>query len=88
MIEALLDPSLMQVQVVDNAGLPPDQRDARVANVEQYFTAVGIGNVLVPAAAAPPPATPAGLSLTISVQCPPPNHYIGYGDGKSRPVCD
>jgi hypothetical protein len=87
-IEALLDPSLMHVQVTDISPLPAYQRDTRVANVQRYFTANGLGGVLVPADAAPAAAGPAGLVLMINVQCPPPNGSIGYGDGKSRPVCD
>ena len=60
-IEGLLDPSLMRVQVADTSTLPADQRDTRVRNVEDYFTANGLGSVLVPAEAppAPPPGRPA-----------------------------
>jgi hypothetical protein len=88
LIEGLLDPSLMRVQVADNSALPPYQRDTRVRNVQQYFIDNGLGPVLAPSAAVPPGAGPAGLTLTISVQCPPPNGLTGYGDGKSHPVCE
>jgi hypothetical protein len=87
-IQALLDPSLMRVQVTDTSSLPVYQRDTRVANVQRYFTANGLGGVLVPVDAAPAPAGPAGLVLMISVQCPQSGSFKGYGDGKSRPVCD
>jgi len=93
-IEALLDPSLMRIQVADTSALPDRQREERVRNVNQYFRAYGLGSTLQPAA--PLPATvpgeaaaaPAGLTITISVQCPQPQGGWGYGSGKSRPVCD
>ncbi len=90
-IQALLDPSLMRVAVADTSALPADQRDTRIRNVEGYFTDNGLGFVLVPAEAAPAaagPTGPAGLTITVSVQCPPTGHYIGYRDGTSRPVCE
>jgi hypothetical protein len=102
-IEALLDPRLMQVQVADSSALPANQRDARVQNVTDYFTANGLGPAVVPATtgpldtlsggtiaggAVPADAGPTGLVLTISVTCPPRDWFIGYRDGKSRPVCD
>jgi hypothetical protein len=86
-IEGLLDPSLMRVQLADSAALPANQRETRVANVSQFFTANGLGGVLVPADAATP-AGPAGLAITILLQCPQRDWRTGYGDGKSRPVCD
>jgi hypothetical protein len=92
-IEGLLDPSLMQVQVTDTGPLSDAQRETRVRNVDQYFIANGVGATLVPA---PPRAllpaasgtAPAGLTITINVQCPPPNDRSGYGSGRSMPVCD
>jgi hypothetical protein len=87
-IEALLDPRLMQVQVADSSTLPAVQRDVRVRNVEQYFTANGLGPVLVPADPAPASAGPAGLGITISVVCPGPDGFSGYRDGRARPVCE
>jgi hypothetical protein len=86
-IEGLLDPSLMRVSVADTSSLPAYQRDTRVQNVQGYFTAMGLGSVLVPAESAPPAAGPPGLAITVNVQCPPRNHYVGYRDGMSRPVC-
>jgi hypothetical protein len=93
-IEGLLDPSLMRVQIVDTSGLPAEERDARVRNVTQYFVNNGLGSILVPAApqAVLPPgpvgATPLGLTITISVQCPHPRGQAGYDDGTANPVCD
>jgi hypothetical protein len=90
-IEGLLDPSLMRVAVADSSSLPADQRDTRIRNVEDYFTANGLGFVLVPAEASPPargPSGPPGLTITVGVQCPPTGHYIGYRDGTAMPVCD
>jgi hypothetical protein len=85
-IEALLDPSLMRVQVADTSTLPADQRGTRVQNVEAYFTLNGLGSVLVPTGALPSGAGPSGLAITISVQCPPPDRGSGYGG--SKPMCD
>lgn len=87
-IEALLDPALMRVQVADTSTLPPAQQNLRVQNVEQYFAAYGLGSVLVPAGSAASAAGPAGLGITISVECPRPNGRAGYGDGKSHPRCE
>jgi hypothetical protein len=87
-IEGLLDPSLMRVKIADTSTLPADQRDTRVRNVEGYFTVNGLESVLVPADTAPAAGGPPGLTITVSVQCPPPNHYAGYRDGTSRPVCE
>ena len=87
-IEGLLDPALMRVQVADTSALPADQRDTRVLNVKTYFTVNGLGSVLVPAEAAPAGAGPAGLTITIGVQCPPPDGRAGYSDGQARPMCD
>ena len=86
-IEGLLDPALMQVQVADTSTLPLAQRDLRVHNVDQYFVANGLGSVLVPGDATPTGAGPAGLVITIGVQCPPPSGRSGYSDGKSHPRC-
>jgi len=92
-IEALLDPRLMQVQVDDNSVLPVDQRDARVQNTMDYLAANGLGSIVVPAGsvaggASPTDAGPPGLVLTISVACPPGDRFIGYRDGTARPNCD
>jgi hypothetical protein len=91
-IEGLLDPKLMRIQVTDTSTLPADQRDARVQNVVQYFVANGLGSTLGPAT--PQQATlpgsadtaPAGLRITISVQCP---HHdgAGYDSGDANPAC-
>jgi hypothetical protein len=93
-IEALLDPTLMRVQIADTSALPDDRRDARVRNVSQYFIVNGLASMLQPAdplqaiPPAPPSTSPAGLTMTISVQCPDRHRWTGYGSGRSRPVCD
>jgi hypothetical protein len=89
-IEGLLDPTLMRVQVADTSALPANQRNTRVQNVEAYFADNGLESVLVPAnpAQVTAAAGPAGLTITVEVQCPPPDHHIGYRDGLSRPVCE
>jgi hypothetical protein len=92
-IEGLLDPKLMSIQIADTSALPEDQRDTRIHNVERYFITYGLAPSLAPSTAAPPAATqaaatPAGLTITISLQCPARTGGAGYGDGKSKPVCD
>jgi hypothetical protein len=86
-VEALLDPALMRVQVADTSTLPDNQRNTRLRNVQNYFTANGLGPVLVPATAPAAPG-PAGLAITINVVCPPPDGFIGYGSGARHPACD
>jgi hypothetical protein len=48
-IEAMLDPALMQVQLADTSTLPDNQRNTRLRNVQNYFTDNGLGPVLLPA---------------------------------------
>jgi hypothetical protein len=86
-IEGMLDPSLMRVQITDTSTLPEEQRDARVRNVAAYFGANGLGNVLSVADPASPEASPAGLAITISVICPTNTDSYGYGTGRSTPAC-
>jgi hypothetical protein len=87
-IEGLLDPSLMRVQVADTAALPDRQRQERIRNVNQYFVAYGLGSTLETAVPEPASSGPAGLTIDIRVKCPPRHDRIGYGSGKSMPVCD
>jgi hypothetical protein len=86
-VEGLLDPSLMRIQVADTSALPIDQRDTRVRNVIEYFQVAGLGPSVQPGEA--PQATPPGLAITISVQCPQrAASWNGYGTGESQPICD
>jgi hypothetical protein len=93
-IEALLDPSLMQVRLGDTSELPADERDARINDVARYFEDYGLGSTLQPAAPPQPmpPVSagpvPRGLTITISVHCPNRQGIIGYGDGRAHPTCD
>ena len=91
-IEGMLDPSLMRVQVADTTALPADRRETRVRNVQEYFTDNGLAEVLqpsgLPAATSQAGAAPAGLNITISVYCPPADRTFGYTDGRSKPVCE
>jgi hypothetical protein len=87
-IEALLDPALMRVQVTDTSTLPAYQRDVRLQNVARYFVANGLQPVLVPSGSEATPAGAAGLVLTIRLDCPKPDGLIGYGDGRAHPMCD
>lgn len=93
-VEALLDPSLMRVQVTDTSTLPDNQKDARIQNVAQYLVANGLGQTLLPTQAGqamptgamPTGAVPEGLQLTINVQCPDHRENAPYGP--SNPMCN
>ncbi|MDR3533048.1 MAG: hypothetical protein P4L90_21125 [Rhodopila sp.] len=93
-VEGLVDPSLVQIGVTDTSALPADTRDTRVRNVTQYLEDFGLGASLQPTApsqAIPPGSAglgPAGLTLTISVQCPQRQGAAGYGTGAAEPACD
>ena len=89
-IQALLDPDLMRVQVADTSALADDQRDARVRNVVQYFADYGLAPTLRPAEPLPPgsAATPAGVAISISVVCPHRDDGTGYDDGQRKPDCE
>jgi len=98
-VESLLDPRLIQIQLADTSPLSDYQRDARVRDMTQYLTEYGLGPTLQPAA--PPQsavpvqavsagsgnAAPAGLTITISVQCP--DHYArtSKGSDEANPYC-
>ena len=87
-IEALLDPSLMRIGVTDTSALSPDQKAARVGNLTQYIQSMQLGSTLQPAepAEAQRPG-PAGMLLTINVQCPHRNDGSGYDSGVRKPGC-
>jgi len=92
-VEGLLDPTLMRIEVADTSPLPPDERDARVRNVTSYLRAYGLGSTLQPVAPAPAmpsaqPGAPPGLTITIGIQCASSHDGLGYGSGRPRPVCD
>ncbi|HEY0185454.1 MAG TPA: hypothetical protein VGC09_21850 [Rhodopila sp.] len=90
-VEGLLDPRLMQIQVADTSALPDHEREVRIGNVGRYLEAYGLHATLQPAASqppGPPGSVPAGLLITINVQCPDRPYRSGYGSGASMPVCD
>jgi hypothetical protein len=93
-VEALLDPSLMRIQVADSSTLPVDQRDTRVRNVTEYLQVSGLGASLQPTEpsqampSGPVTSVAAGLVVTVTVQCPHRTSRTAYDNGESQPVCD
>jgi hypothetical protein len=82
-IEGLLDPRLMRIAVADTTTLPDEQRQTRIRNIETYFADFGLADT------APGTGTaPAGLTITVGVQCPKPYGPTDYGSVKSGAVCD
>ncbi len=77
MIQGLLDPSLMRIQVADNSG-QPDYIQYRLGPIVHTSAAPGDATV------APPP----GLAIAIHVECPQRTSWPGYGQGQSDPACD
>jgi hypothetical protein len=91
LVEALLDPALMQVAVSDATSLPDAQKQARIASLRDYFQSYGLGPTLLPndsPDAVPTIAgTPPGLTVRIAVLCPDRDYSIGYGTGQKRAGC-
>ncbi len=86
-IQGMLDPRMMRVQLDDTSVLSPVRRAVRVRNVAGYFAANGLAGVLVPPDAPPSPGPP-GLVITIQIMCPHWHDGTGYGDGTAKPVCE
>jgi hypothetical protein len=85
MIQGLLDPNLLHVQVSDSAA-PPDTADSpRLQNAVRMFHSYSLGNILEPVAA--PANAPPGLTLTVAIHCPYNSSAAGWGYGPSQPSC-
>lgn len=93
LIQGLLDPRLLRVQVTDTSGLSPDQQTARVQELTRYFVDYRLGPTLALSAlpqgmpSGPGGAVPPGLTVTISVQCPP-DHERTVNDTDMAPIAD
>ena len=85
LVGALLDPELMRIQVADTAALSARQREARVRNTVQFLVDYGLGSTLIAADATQ--GDPAGLAVTITVQCPGREDRSGYNNGLRTPGC-
>ncbi len=77
----------MRIAFADTTTLPDEQRQVRVQNVETYFADFGLADTFQtpPTDTAP---TPAGLTITVGVQCPKPDGRTDYGSVKSGAVCE
>jgi len=92
MIQGLLDPSLMRIQVADTSDQPDYVREKRVQAFEHYMEEYRLGSTLqtaeVPVAApVEGAAAPPGLAIAIHVDCPHRTMWPGYGQGQSDPSC-
>ena len=82
-IQGLLDPRLMRIWLADTSALPPNQQAARVGALTRYFVDYRLGSTLQPVAPpqgmppGPDGTAPAGLTITIGVQCPHDHELAG-----------
>jgi hypothetical protein len=71
-VQALVEPSLVRIEVAQSPATPAGLPDSRVQSVTRFFTDVGLAAVLQPSApdqATPPVSTdttPPGLTITVS----------------------
>jgi hypothetical protein len=65
-IEGLIDPRLLRIEVAESPGTPPYLQSARVQAVTEYFADYGLAPTLQPPSA-PVAATPPGTVVTIHV---------------------
>ena len=93
-IEGLLDPRLLRIDVADPSAAQDSLQAARVRMVTQYFVDYALGPSLQPAdltqATSPEPgaAPPAGLTITINVECAGHHQPSGYGSGRAVASCN
>lgn len=88
MIEAMLDPALMRVNIADSSAAPQYLKDQRIGSMTGYFQAMALGSTVHPEdASAPAAAGPAGLAVTLRVVCPHRRGGTGYGSGERNPRC-
>ena len=72
LIQALLDPRLMRIDVIGSPRTPDYLRTARIRSVENYVEAYSLGPPLQISEQPRTAASPAqGATVTIHVQCPP-----------------
>lgn len=64
-IQALLNPALLQIEVGQSAAPPPGLQAQRVEAVTKYFKAARLGPALQ--SAGPPPAAAQGLTITVRI---------------------
>jgi hypothetical protein len=90
-VQGLLDPRLMRIQVADTSALPPSLQRARIRDLTQYLVEARLGPTLQPAVPpqgmppGPDGAAPAGLTITINVQCPHDHEPIGIAIDMALP---
>jgi hypothetical protein len=91
-VQGLLNRRLMRIQLADTSPLPQDQQQAQVQNLTQYFIENRLGPTLQPAAPpqemppGPGGGAPAGLAITITVQCPQDHEGTAYDTNIVPPI--
>ena len=90
MVEGMLAPDIMRLSVADTGAATELQRKKRVDSFVQYLEAFRLGPTLQSAEVLPMNTVtdgPAGLAVTIRVECPDRSRWPGYGQGQSLPSC-
>ncbi len=83
-IEGLLDPSLLQVQVMDTAAAAGTVDQPRVRDTVGYFRTYRID---ASAQMNPAPTSPQGLTIAIAIHCPPSHGEWNWGYNEPYATC-
>jgi hypothetical protein len=83
-IEGLIDPTLVQIQVTDTQPGPVGYEPPRVQATTAYFKSFAINATPLTAA---PAGVPQGLTVDITVHCPPSHSAWNWGYNAPYPTC-
>jgi len=67
-IEGLMAPPLMEIEVTPSAAASPGLRQARVAAVRQFFTEYALGREVQASVSAPAPGASQAMAITVHVR--------------------
>lgn len=83
-IEGLIDPTLVEIKVADTQSGPVGYQPLRVQATTAYFRSYAIYSSLANAA---PPGVPPGLTVDITIHCPPSHSAWNWGYNEPYPTC-